>query len=71
MQRRGHMGRAHYGASQSRLTETTKINSLRDLICFVCICFLFNLVPRYLTFAATPLSNVRRDGVIYRSSKYV
>ena len=37
MQRRGHMGRAHYGASQSRPTEAKKIKSLRDLICFVCI----------------------------------
>ena len=63
MQRRGHMGRAHYGASQSRPTETKKIKSLRDLICFVCI-IISNLVRRYLTFVATPLSNVRRDGVI-------
>ena len=62
MQRRGHMGRAHYGASQSRPTETKKIKSLRD---FLLLYYLFlNLVRRYLTFVATALSNVRRDGVI-------
>ena len=32
MQRRVHMGQAHYGASQSRPAETKKIKSLRDLI---------------------------------------
>ena len=63
MQRRGHMGRAHYGASQSRLAETQKIKSLRDLIFFCLYYFLKNLVRRYLTFVATALSNVRRDGV--------
>ena len=36
MQRRGHMGQAQYGASQSRPTETNKIKSLHDLICFFC-----------------------------------
>ena len=55
MQRRGHMGRAHYGASQFRPTETKKTKSLRDLILFVCIFFLK---------LGTALSNVRRDGVI-------
>ena len=63
MQRRGHMGRAHYGASQSRPTETKKIKSLRDLI-LLFVFFCQNLVRRYLTFVATALSNVRRDGVI-------
>ena len=55
MQCRGHMGRAHYGASQSRPTETRKIKSLRDLI-FFCWYLFFEL--------GTALSNVRRDGVI-------
>ena len=53
MQRRGHMGRAHYGASQSRPTETKKIKSLRDLI------FLKDLERRYLTYVRT---DVRTDG---------
>ena len=66
MQCRGHMGRAHYGASQSGPTETRKMKSLRDLF-FCCLYYFFlNLVQRYLTFVATALSNVRRDGVIYR-----
>ena len=41
MQRRGHMGQAHYGASQSRPTETKKIKSLRDLISFWLYCCFF------------------------------
>ena len=72
MQRRGHMGRAHYGASQSRQTETKKVKSLRDLIFVVCIIWLLTWYAvikrssrrRYLMFVATTLSNVRRDGVI-------
>ena len=48
MQRRGHMGRAHYGASQSRPTEIQKIKSLRDLMFVVCI-FFQDLEPRHLT----------------------
>ena len=55
MQRREHMGRANYGASQSRPTETKRIKSLRDLI-FLFVSFLFKL--------GTALSNVRRDGVV-------
>ena len=35
MQRRGHMGRAHYGASQSRPTETTK-NQIASRFDFFC-----------------------------------
>ena len=54
MQRRGHMGRAHYGASQSRPTETQQIKSLGDLIFVDCIFFKLG----------TALSNVRRDGII-------
>ena len=76
MQRRGHMGRAHHEASQSRPTETKKIKSLRDLIFwFVLFCFTWYDVifrssrRRYLTFVATASSNVRRDGVIKRSSR--
>ena len=50
MQRGGHMGRAHYGASQSRTAETRKNRTLRDLICLVAL-----VVLRL----GTALSNVR------------
>ena len=70
MQRGGH-GCSAEGTWVERTMEPAgpadgnkKIKSLRDLIFFVCIICCLNLVRRYLTFVATALSNVRRDGVI-------
>ena len=48
MQRRGYMGRAHYGASRSGRRKQQANNSLRDLV------FFLNLVRHYLTYVTQP-----------------
>ena len=61
MQRRGHMGRAHYGASWSRTTETKKIKSLRDLI-FLFVSLILRLGTAVSNLRTHRRMEVRTDG---------
>ena len=70
MQRRGH-GCSAKGTWAGRTREPASLGrrkqkkSNRFAICFFLVVFVFlNLVRRYLTFVATALSNVGRDGVV-------
>ena len=63
MQRQGHGPRALW--SQPVSADGNKKNQIASRFDFFCSYYLFsNLVRRYLTFVATALSNVRRDGII-------